>query len=607
MATRNNRKPETEKGIADLALRSGRVGTWRWDFRSERVEWSDNMEEIHGMPAGSFDGSVNAFQETVHPGDRDRVTAAIAKALNGGEQYQVEYRNLTASADIIWLTARGQVLRDENGEAVAMAGVCMDVTERKRAELRLATQYAVTRLLAEADDLSQITPELLKTICEAADWEVGELWRWDNDRQLLKNEGQWCAQRIIDAGFETATQGAVFEPGKGLPGRVWVSGKAAWIASIENDNEFVRKESAARAGLKAAFAFPVRNRRSTIGVIAFLSNYIREPDEQLLEMFDALGGQIGNVIERRDAEVALRIRAEQQTVVAQLGQKALARPELEELLQDVVERIATTLRVEYVKILELQQDGSFLVQTGVGWQVGVVGETVIPPGLDSQAGFTLDSSTPIIVADLTREERFSGNELLHRHKVVSGISTVIHGRTRPYGVLTAHTTLRRTFTEDDTNFLQAVANVIAMAIESGQAEETIRRLSTPILPLHEHMLILPVIGEIDTLRVQQLGDQLLSTIRSHRAKVVVIDVTGAAPLEPDIVAHLMRSAEAARLLGAKIIMTGISNEVGKALVAAGVERTQITSLADLRSGVEEAQRLLQYMLSSGTLARTMQV
>lgn len=179
-----------------------------------------------------------------------------------------------------------------------------------------------------------------------------------------------------------------------------------------------------------------------------------------------------DVTKRKQAEEALRIRARQQAVVAQLGQYASADIDLSTLMKEAVVCVAQSLEVEYSKVLELLPNGNALrLKAGVGWQAGLVGQETVGAGTDSQAGYTLLSREPVIVEDLRTEKRFSGPLLLHEHGVVSGLSVTIEGQNRPFGVLGAHTARRRTFTKDDVNFLQAVANILATAIERKQAEE----------------------------------------------------------------------------------------------------------------------------------------
>lgn len=193
------------------------------------------------------------------------------------------------------------------------------------------------------------------------------------------------------------------------------------------------------------------------------------------EPIEIVGSWI-DITERKRAGETLKIRARQQAAVAEVGQRALADTNLSSLMDKAVALVAQTLELEYCKVLELLPDGTaLLLRAGVGWEEGYVGHATLQAGSDSQAGYTLLSDDPVIVEDLRTETRFSGPPLLLDHGVVSGISVIIHGQGRPFGVLGAHTIRRRTFTRDDVHFLQAVAKVLATAIVRMQVEEALRQ------------------------------------------------------------------------------------------------------------------------------------
>src|ERR671937_2814871 len=127
-----------------------------------------------------------------------------------------------------------------------------------------------------------------------------------------------------------------------------------------------------------------------------------------------------------------------------------------------------------------------------------------------------------------------------------------------------------------------------------QQQEAIRVLSTPVLPVRERLLILPIIGVIDPLRARQLTEQLLRGIRMNRAKVVVIDITGVPTIDSKVANHLVQTVEASRLMGASVIITGLSPEIAQTLVTIGVDLGKMNTVGDLQGGIEEAERLLGF-------------
>ena len=127
-----------------------------------------------------------------------------------------------------------------------------------------------------------------------------------------------------------------------------------------------------------------------------------------------------------------------------------------------------------------------------------------------------------------------------------------------------------------------------------EQQEAIRELSTPVLQVRERLLILPIIGAIDPHRARQLTEQLLHGIRATRGKVVVIDLTGVAAVDSSIANHLVQTVEASRLLGATVIVTGLSPAIAQTLVNIGVDLGKMNTVGDLQGGIEQAERLLGY-------------
>lgn len=133
-----------------------------------------------------------------------------------------------------------------------------------------------------------------------------------------------------------------------------------------------------------------------------------------------------------------------------------------------------------------------------------------------------------------------------------------------------------------------------------QQQEAIRELSTPVLQVRERLLILPIIGVIDPQRARQLTEQLLRGIRANRAKVVVIDITGVPSVDSTVANHLVQTVDASRLMGATVIVTGLSSEIAQTLVTIGVDLTKMKTVGDLQGGIEEAERLLGYQIARPT-------
>ena len=148
-----------------------------------------------------------------------------------------------------------------------------------------------------------------------------------------------------------------------------------------------------------------------------------------------------------------------------------------------------------------------------------------------------------------------------------------------------------------------IANTVAVSFVEEreriirQQQDSIRELSTPVLPVRERLLILPIIGVLDRERARQLTVQLLGGIRTHRAKVVVVDITGVPDVDESVANHLVQTVDASRLMGASVIITGLSPEIAQTLVTIGVDLSKMNTVGDLQGGLEEAERLLGYAVA----------
>jgi rsbT co-antagonist protein RsbR len=133
--------------------------------------------------------------------------------------------------------------------------------------------------------------------------------------------------------------------------------------------------------------------------------------------------------------------------------------------------------------------------------------------------------------------------------------------------------------------------------------QAIRELSTPVLQVRDQILILPIIGLLDSDRASRLTRDLLAAIRATRCKIVVMDITGVAAVDSRVANHMIQTVAAARLMGSRVIITGLSADVAQALVALGIDLSGIDTKSDLQSGLERAERSLGYrVIRSGDAA-----
>jgi signal transduction histidine kinase/DNA-binding response OmpR family regulator len=177
---------------------------------------------------------------------------------------------------------------------------------RKVAETRSATQYLTTYILADAATLAEALPKILEAIGKSLDWSLAVRWSVDPEQRLLRCGETWLAPSGRGQALAERSRTMTFAPSVGLPGRIWTSGRSAWIVDVQRDSNFPRGPAATQDGLHGAFGFPVVGPSGFLGVMEFFSPEFRKPDEELLRMFEAVGRQIGQFIERQMVQAELQ-------------------------------------------------------------------------------------------------------------------------------------------------------------------------------------------------------------------------------------------------------------------------------------------------------------
>jgi PAS domain S-box-containing protein len=223
---------------------------------------------------------------------------------------------LTLCAVVVGLTAlsidRYRVARvKELNAALSESKMLAESLREQGAELHQANrtlelQYAITNILAESRNLREAAPRILEAICRSVGWEMGALWHVDVQANTLRCVDVWHVAGLDAAEFERMSREYTFAHGEGLPGGVWAGGKPLWIYNMAAAEDFPRVAVAAREGLQSAFGFPILLGGEVYGIIEFFSREQHPPDKELLETMSTIGSQIGQLIERRRVEEAMR-------------------------------------------------------------------------------------------------------------------------------------------------------------------------------------------------------------------------------------------------------------------------------------------------------------
>jgi signal transduction histidine kinase/CheY-like chemotaxis protein len=176
---------------------------------------------------------------------------------------------------------------------------------RRMSDRRAAAQHLTTRVLVESATLTEAMPRVLQAVCERLDWVMGARWSIDPEAQVLRCQEMWVAPGWPLHALTAVNREMTFPIGVGLPGRVWSTAHAAWIVDVTRDPNFPRAPAAAQGGLHGAFGFPIIGPSGFLGVMEFFSPEVRPVEQAVLDLFEGVGGQVGQFIERKNAEAEL--------------------------------------------------------------------------------------------------------------------------------------------------------------------------------------------------------------------------------------------------------------------------------------------------------------
>ncbi len=240
---------------------------------------------------------------------------AVATAVRFG-QPATAWVILAVSAVAIWNTAggagpfastdaeRGLLPLQAFIAVLAATGLMLSaaMSERLTGQRRRGAASGIGDVLAEASDLEQAAPAILRQVCENLEWQIGALWLVDADQQQLRCAAVWTSAEARASSFEQATLQLRFAPGVGLPGQVWASARAVWIDDVVEDPDFSRAPFGREAGVHGAFGFPIKVGNDVWGVVEFFTWDVATPDPDLLETMSTVGSQLGQFVARKRVE-----------------------------------------------------------------------------------------------------------------------------------------------------------------------------------------------------------------------------------------------------------------------------------------------------------------
>jgi signal transduction histidine kinase/putative methionine-R-sulfoxide reductase with GAF domain len=521
------REAERTSALLDALYDSAPIGLGFWDRELRYVRVNEALAKVNERSPEDHIGRL--FSEVV---------PQLAHVLEPIARRVLETREPIVALEVAagtpnnpeaprhWLASYYPVLAPD-GDVIGIGAVVEEITERRRAEQRNELQFAVTRILADADSAESAVPRILRTLCERLDWDVASYWSTDPDAPRVT----WAQESAQVEGFVAMTERAVLGPAL-LPGRVAASGRAEWVEEIAPDAT-TRASVAAAEGLRSGVAFPVSAGGEVVGVVEAFARAVRPADPELLETFAALGAQLGQFLRRRHAEDERMLllqrerqaRSEAEAAAATLrklqrvSEATLAHLTLQDLLHALLARIVEVLDADTAAILLVGSDGHLHVRATVGLEDEIERAIAVPLG-EGMSGRVAATQSPLLVPDVAQIELVS--PVLRERGINSIVAIPLIAEKRVIGVVHAGSEAYAQFTEEDARLLELIADRITLAINQAALHEAERAA-------HERLQFL---GEASTVLASSLDvdatlAQMARLAVPHFADWCAVDVVGA--------------------------------------------------------------------------------
>jgi PAS domain S-box-containing protein len=536
------------------------------DEASQRINFvSDYVERMLGYTVEEWLAEPNFWLKIVHPEDRERAAREARAKFNSREGGTSEFRWLAKDGRVVHVEAHSGPVFDEEGRPVGMRGVTMDISVRRRAE----------EALRASEELSHAVLNSLQAHIAVLDGEgrivaVNEAWR-----RFAEENGAAGAGTGVGTNYLQACGAAAGDGGDGA-GDI-------------------------REGVRAV----LEGRRES-----FRAEYpCHSPDEErwfTLYATPLPGGRGGAVVshiritDRKRAEAQLERRARQAALGADVGVAlAASGAPLRRTLQRCAESVVRHLDAAFARVWTLNPDENVLeLQASAGMYTHLDGPHGRVPVGQFKIGLIAEERRPHLTNSVVGDPRVGDQEWARREGMVSFAGYPLVVEDRLVGVLAMFA--RRPLPEDTLEALSSVANVIAQGVERKRADEALKEyarerermfeeVSTPVVPVLEGVLVLPLIGSLDTLRMERATKAALQEVSRTGARAIIIDITGARVVDTHAVANLGNLVAALKLVGAEAVVTGVGAHAAQSLVGLGLD------LSGLRTHRTLAQALAAFI------------
>ncbi|WP_437631694.1 STAS domain-containing protein [Sorangium sp. So ce854] len=419
----------------------------------------------------------------------------------------------------------------------------------------------VTVDVHEAASIEEALHRTIAHICEHLSWPVGHAYvpAADDPTLLLPTALWYINDEVKFATFKAVTEATQFTSGVGLPGRVLASKQPAWVRDVTEDANFPRARLAKNLGVKAGFAFPVMVGSDVVAVLEFFSDAEHGDDGTFTTTIGRIARQLGRLFERKHAQEMLSRERDFMAGVMDLVDGLI-------VVLDARGRI-----VRMNRAAERALGGAYgLLEPRFLWDL-----TPDPAASAQLRDLFEELGAGASVRQV--EVRWTARDGAPRVTAWSG--AVLRGKDdgARFVIMTGIDMTERRRAEEERARLRE---------EVIQAQDAaLARLSMPLIPLRDDVVVLPLIGPLEAQRARRMIEVLSRGIAERRTRTAIVDLTGVDDLDPEAVEALLELVRVAGLLGARVVLTGIRPEVAGRLAASGANTRRLDVRSSLQSGI----------------------
>ncbi len=620
-----------QQEMLQFVLEGSKDGAWDWKLANNDVTFSDRYREMLGYRPDELPASVEAWIDNIHPDDLPAVQQHLQDYLEGRiDTYAIEHRIRCKDESWKWVLSRGKVVtRDENGAPTRMTGTVTDISERKQAESQLRlTQFSLDRAadMVLWHRLDGSIVYINEATCQNLGYTRDELYQHsviDLDPNFTLDAAQALWTQIAEQGYLTIETNHRRKDGSTFPAEVTIN-------ALHFDEQqllcvFARdiSERKQQEGELRMFKALVENTLDAIAVVQSDTGEIIYINQAYRDMYrcgdEHIGQSIAVVVAEQDqpqlpgvleaiatdgtwagvlthvrqdgetfpaSETCFVIRDEHGNVQYMVGAvRDISEQKRQENELRIFKAMADTAPDGFGMAIA---DGTLTYANAAYRDMTGYGEALV--GMNFLDHFSDEDRTVAIEALTNTAERgeWRGNlNFLRRDGSIIPIEATGFVTRDDAGNINAVMGLFRDLTEQ--RRIEAEREALQEQVIEAQ-RAALRELSTPLIPVSDDVVIMPLIGTIDTGRAQQVMETLLEGVAHYQSNLAILDITGVSVVDTQVAQALIGAAQAVRLLGAQVMLTGIQPQIAQTLVHLGVDLSGIETRGSLQSGISQALR-----------------